>query len=111
MASRRTKSISTKVTPEEYAYLVALAGDETISEWARGVLLRSHAPSATETAVLAELLALRTILLNLNYAMCAGEAPSADAMQRFITLADQDKLRLAHERLQAAMTDITGRQS
>jgi hypothetical protein len=32
-------------------------------------------------------------------------------MQRFITLADQDKLRLAHERLQAAMTDITGRQS
>jgi organic radical activating enzyme len=108
MASRRTKSISTKVTPEEYARLVALAGDETISEWARGALLRAHAPSATDAALLAEVLALRTILLNLHFTICGGEPLTADAMQRFITRADQDKLRLAHERLQAA---ITGRQS
>ncbi len=102
MASRRTKSISTKVTPEEYAHLVALAGDETISEWARGVLLRAHSPSATDAALLAEVLALRTILLNLHFAICGGEPLTRDAMQRFITLADQEKHRLACERLQAA---------
>lgn len=101
MASRRTKSISTKVTPEEYARLVSLAGDETISEWTRGVLLRVDAPSVTEATLLAEVLALRTILLNLHFAICGGQQLSAEAMQRFIVAADQDKHRLAHERLSA----------
>jgi hypothetical protein len=32
MASRRTKSIGTKVTPEEYERVRALAGDQPISE-------------------------------------------------------------------------------
>ena len=40
MPSLRTKSISTKVTDEEYAQMEALAGGQTISEWARDVLLR-----------------------------------------------------------------------
>ncbi len=105
MASRRTKSISTKVTPEEYARLAALAGGETISEWARSVLLRAHVPTTTEAALLEELLALRSILLNLHFAICGGsEALTTDAMQRFITRADQEKHRLAHERLQATST-------
>jgi hypothetical protein len=99
MASRRTKSISTKVTPEEYAQLAALAGDETISEWVRRVLLRAAAPRPGETALLAELLALRTILLNLHFALSHGEPLNADAMQRVIERADQDKQRLAYDRL------------
>ncbi len=111
MASRRTKSISTKVTPEEYARMAVLAGDETISEWARGVLLRAGAPSASETTLLAELLALRTILLNVHFAISGGEPLNAEAMQRLITRADEDKLQLAHERLQTAIAGITGRQS
>ena len=59
----RTKSISTKVTDEEYAQFEALAGEQTISEWARDVLLKATKPNAGEQAVLAEVLALRTILL------------------------------------------------
>lgn len=99
MASRRTKSISTKVTPEEYARLAALAGEETISEWARRVLLRAAAPAPGETAVLAELLALRTILLNLQFAVHNGEPLTPEVMRRLIERADQDKGRLAEERL------------
>jgi hypothetical protein len=45
MPSLRSKSISTKVTDEEYAQFEALAGEQTISEWARDVLLK--ASSAT----------------------------------------------------------------
>lgn len=99
MASRRTKSISTKVTPEEYAQLATLAGEETISEWARRVLLRAAAPAPGETAVLGELLALRTILLNLHFAVQSGEPLTPEVMQRLIERADHDKLRLAEERL------------
>lgn len=102
MASRRTKSISTKVTSEEYARLTARAGDATLSEWARAVLLRVDAPTTTEATVLAELLALRTILLNLHFAICGGRQLTTDAMHDFITLADQTKDRLADDRLRAA---------
>jgi hypothetical protein len=98
MASQRTKSIGTKVTDEEYARLEALAGAQTISEWVRAVLLKAAAPSA-EPILLAELLALRTILLNLHFAVCSGEPVTAETMRRLIDCADQDKIQLAHERL------------
>jgi len=32
MASRRTKSIGTKVTPDEYTRIQALAGEQPVSE-------------------------------------------------------------------------------
>ncbi len=61
MASRRTKSISTKVTPEEFARIQTLAGDQPVSESVRAVLLKASGPSAVDTTVLAEVLALRTM--------------------------------------------------
>ncbi len=45
MATRRTKSIGTKVTNEEYARIEALAGEQTISEWARTALLKAAEPA------------------------------------------------------------------
>ncbi len=107
MASRRTKSISTKVTPEEYARIAALAGEETISEWARHVLLRADAPSLSESTLLAEMLALRTILLNLHFAICGGKPLTPDAVQRLIANADHQKQQLAQERLHAARAGRT----
>jgi len=104
MSSLRTKSISTKVTDEEYAQMEALAGGQTISEWAREVLLRAAKPNATEHTILSEVLALRTILLNALYKLSQGEALSAEEMQRLIERADQDKLRKAQERLAAVAT-------
>jgi hypothetical protein len=97
----RTKCISTKVTDEEYARFEALAGEQTISEWVRAVLLRAATPS-TEPVLLAELLALRAILLNLHFAVCSGEPVTADTMRRLIDRADQDKIQHAHERLASA---------
>jgi hypothetical protein len=101
MPSLRTKSISTKVTDEEYARMEALAGGQTISEWARDVLLRVANPNVSEHTVLAEVLALRTILLNALYKLSQGETLTAEEMQRLIERADQDKLSKAQERLAA----------
>jgi hypothetical protein len=52
MASRRTKSIGTKVTPEEYDRIHALAGDLPVSEWVRAALLRAAETSPAEPLVL-----------------------------------------------------------
>jgi len=102
MASRRTKSIGTKVTPDEYDRIHALAGDQPVSEWVRAALLRAADGSPAEPVVLAEVLALRTILLNLHFSMCSGTSVTADTMQRLIERADQEKQRLADARLAAA---------
>jgi len=104
MSLLRTKSVSTKVTEEEYAQMEALAGGQTISEWARDVLLKAAKPNAGEQIILAEVVALRTILLNAFYMLAQGERLTADEMQQLIERADQDKLRKAQERLAATAT-------
>ena len=101
MASRRTKSIGTKVTPEEYDRIHALAGHQPISEWVRAALLNAADASPVDSVVLAELLALRTILLNLHFHLCSGSSVTADTMQRLIERADQDKQQQAEARLTA----------
>ena len=103
MASRRTKSIGTKVTPEEYERIQTLAGEQPVSEWVRVALLKAAEPSgAADATVLAELLALRAILLNLHFHLCSGATITAETMQRLIERADQDKGRLAEARLAGA---------
>jgi hypothetical protein len=99
MASRRTKSIGTKVTPEEYDRIRTLAGDQPVSEWVRSALLIATDASPADSIVLAELLALRTILLNLHFHLCSGASLTSQAMQRLIERADQDKRQLAEVRL------------
>ena len=99
MPSLRTKSISTKVTDEEYAQFEALAGEQTISEWARDVLLKATELNAGEQTVLAEVLALRTILLNMHFAVSQGQTLTAEDMRQLIERADQNKLSKARERL------------
>jgi len=103
----RTKSVSTKVTDEEYALFEALAGEQTISEWARDVLLKVAKPNAGEQTVLAELLALRTILLNIHFAVSQGRTLTAEEMQQLIERGDQNKLSKARQRLvEAATRDV-----
>jgi len=100
----RTKSVSTKVTDEEYAQFEALAGEQTISEWARDVLLKATKPKAGEQTVLAEVLALRTILLNIHFAISQGQTLTVEEMQQLIERADQNKLSKARQRLAEAAT-------
>jgi hypothetical protein len=104
MPSLRTKSISTKVTDEEYTQFESLAGGQTISEWARDVLLKATKPNAGEQTVLAEVLALRTILLNVHFAISQGQTLTVEAMQQLIERADQNKLSKARQRLAEAAT-------
>lgn len=99
---RRTKSVSTKVTENDYARLTQLAEGQTLSEWVREVLLETATPRRADYVLLSEMLALRTIVLNLVFAVASGETPTADAMKRLIERADGEKLRKALERLGAS---------
>ena len=100
----RTKSIGTRVTEEEYARLEAVAGTSgrNMSEWVRDVLLtelESKAAEGTQATVLAELLGLRTILLNLLFTVAKGEVMTAEQMQTVIERADAGKLERARKLL------------
>ena len=103
MRSLRSRSVGTKLTETEYATLQALAGEQRLGEWVRQVLLASVAPDRFQHIVLAEVIALRTILLNLHFAVASGETLTAEAMQRLIYRADQDKIRKAQEHLTSAV--------
>jgi hypothetical protein len=114
----RTKSIGFKVSEEEYARLeeAARAGGFTLGEWCRETLLGSvngQEPQAaadsggTGHALMAELVALRAILLNVLFKLANGQTVTAEEMQRLIDRADSDKLRKARERLaQAAEPEV-----
>jgi hypothetical protein len=104
MPSLRTKSVSTKVTDEEYAQMEALAAGHTISEWARDVLLKAVKPNAGDQIVLAEVLALRTILLNAVYKLAQTGKLSAEEMQELIERADRERFQRAKERLAVQAT-------
>jgi hypothetical protein len=102
MARPRNKSISTKVTEEEYVQFELLVGDQTISEWARDVLLKAAKPSSAEQTIVAELLALRTILMNILFAIANREQLTSSAMDDIIKRADAGKLAKAMDRLMSA---------
>ena len=105
MPTPRIKSISTKVTEEEYAQFEALAGARTISEWAREVLLRASKPSPSDQTIVAELLALRMILLNVLFSIANREPLTSEDMQDMINRADATKLAKALDRLTTATTE------
>jgi hypothetical protein len=108
----RTKSIGFKVSEEEYARLekAARAGGCTLGEWCRRVVLENAGgqeikPTGTgvETrAVMAEVVALRAILLNVLFKVSNGQRLTEEEMQRLIDRADSDKRKKARERLAQA---------
>ena len=108
MSARRTRSISTKVTEDEYLQLAARAGAQTISEWARATLLKPTAPDPSVMVLLGEVLALRTILLNLHFSLSTGVTPTAEMLQAWIARADRDKSRHVEQRI---LADTSGGQS
>jgi hypothetical protein len=114
-APLRTKSIGTKVSEEEFAALEECArqADMTLSEWVRAVLLAAPGvelpgnDAAGEAALagrvtLAEVLALRSLLLNLHFRTAKGEPIPELEMRALIERADGVKMQRARERLEAA---------
>ena len=114
-ASLRTKSVGTKVTDAEYAALEARARAEnlTLSEWMRAKLLGTGRPgggSDTEVSntaddllgevLLSEVLALRTLFLNLR-PLPDHALPGEAEVRAEIARVDATKMQRARERLVA----------
>ncbi|MGA8087825.1 MAG: hypothetical protein WCA10_10985 [Terracidiphilus sp.] len=101
----RTKSVGTKVSEAEFAMLEerAQTAGLTLSEWVREVLLAAPMDGAGETGevILAEVLALRTLFLNLQFRQAQGPMTEAE-MRGLIERADAVKGERARERIEAA---------
>jgi hypothetical protein len=96
---RRTKGITIRVTEDQYATLTRLAQGQTVTAWVHHVVLETVTPRPADQVLLAELLAVRTIVLNLVFALANGETPTTDAMKRLVERVDNEKLRKALDRL------------
>jgi hypothetical protein len=105
-----TRAITTKVTATEFKQLEQLWSESGMSrsEWCRKVLLEranlinSNGNSYTlneDTLLLAEVLALRTITVNLLHSLGSGETISREKLTNLTELADREKLRRAIDRL------------
>ncbi len=71
-----------------------------MSEWCREVLLgAANDPAPEAVATLAEILALRKIIVNLLYSERTGETLDEGRMRELIEAADAEKLAKAAERL------------
>ena len=100
----RTKSVGTKVSEAEFAMLEKRAHSTglTLSEWTRDVLLAAPTePTAhVDEVILAELLAFRSLFLNLQFRADKGPLDT-DELRSLIERADGTKIERARERLQA----------
>ena len=109
----RNRTVGCKMTDSEYERLSAVVESEgmILGEWCREVLLEradGRKPSVIEETLLAEVLALRTILLNLHFTVAKGEAITAEGMQEIIERADAGKANKAAQRLAAASKEKPG---
>ena len=111
MPELRTRSASAKVAEKEYAEIEKLAASRglNVGEWCRETLparVNGQEPGAAtacagagQVALMAELVALRPILLNVLFKLAQGQTLTAQEMQGLIDRADSEKLRKARERL------------
>src|SRR5277367_6654825 len=109
----RNRTVGCKMSDSEYERLSAVVESEgmTLGEWCREVLLEradGRKPSVIEETLLAEVLALRTILLNAFYKLAQGEKLTTEEMQAIIERADAGKAKKAAERLEAASKEKQG---
>ena len=101
-----SKTIGVRVTDADYVRLQALADAEgkPVGEWCRTVLLdlaqnTGDKPKPIERALLAEVIALRTIVANLTYAFTSEGKVTREHMLAVIERADKTKLKRAVELL------------
>jgi hypothetical protein len=113
--ARRTRSVGTKLTEEEYTKLEALAAQRGVTpgECVRDLVLGAFGESKpeatpTEQALLSEVLALRTILINTVYDLASGEGMTPERMEKLIAKADAGKLDKALERLKETTAPQSG---
>lgn len=111
--TRLSRSVTAKITEQEFADIEQLAAgsNRNISECVRECLLRElqrPRSSAEHEALLAEVLALRAIMLNLAFRSNAGEKLTEQEMRELIQRSDHDKTTRARQRLTDATLGETG---
>jgi hypothetical protein len=97
----RAKSIATRITETEFAEIEAAASAEgkKVSEWLREASLaqaRGRRPDETDPVLLAELMAIRTLVVNL-FASASKGPLSDDSIRKMTAHADSIKLQKAEE--------------
>lgn len=100
----RSKSVGLRVTEADHALLQSLADShgQSLGEWCRDTLLAvaNHRDGTPlERALLAEVIAVRTIVANLIYAFTNEGKVTREQMAAFIERADKTKLKRASELL------------
>ncbi|MDR3777411.1 MAG: hypothetical protein P4K97_11025 [Terracidiphilus sp.] len=102
--SNRTKSIATRLTDAEFAEVeyAASSTGKKVAEWLReAALTQARATGeekATDTVLLAELMALRSLIVNL-FAVASKGPLSDETLRRISTYADAIKDQKAEELL------------
>src|ERR1700691_5245203 len=111
MPELRTRSAGAKVSEKEYVEIEKLAASRglNVGEWCRETLLTrvngqepraaAACAGAGQVALMAELVALRPILLNVLFKLAKGQTLTAQEMQGLVDRANSDKLKKARERL------------
>ena len=108
----RNRTVGSKMTESEYEQLLTIAERQglTLGEWCREVLLaRANTnewkkPNTTEQILFAEVMALRTILLNALFKLAQGAVLTTEELDRLIERADGERFERAQERLAAVPT-------
>lgn len=104
----RTRSIGVRVAEADFARLQALADSDgkSLGEWSREVLLErveARKPTPAEQTMVSEVLALRTILLNVLFSLAKGKVITEGEMTELIERADAEKLKRAIQRMGEAV--------
>ncbi len=102
----RNRTVGSKMTESEYEKLITVAERDglTLGEWCREVLLaRANAnvgkdTSTPEQTLLAEVMALRMILLNALFKLAQGAVLTTEELDRLIERADGERFERAQER-------------
>ena len=96
-----------KVTEAEYQQFEELAGEQTISTWLRLLILKAIERAPESVTLLAEVLAFRQIVLNLQFAIASGQRISADDIQQLIDAADLERFEMAERALKDSRVEAT----
>ena len=95
----RTRTVSTRVTEEEFARFEARAcgSGVNLGKWVREELLERLKPEEVvgNEILLAEMMALRTIVINLPVAQAQGQPISQEKIQELVDFSDRERFRRA----------------
>ena len=99
----RTRTVSTKVTEQEFAEVEALAAERgvSLSEWCREVLLRERGRAGGDPT-LAEIVGVRLLLVNALRPLVAGEKMTNKTFDDLVDQIKEVKYKLAATLQQAA---------